>query len=317
MLCLLITTTLASKCSSQEGSETCLPNPSSDFDIKNEHNDQMFGEDSVTKLQNKILDPNDQLSQSPDMTKEDAKESWAFRTAGGFGYSFSFIFLSEIGDKTFLFVILYSTKMKPLKLLCLASLVLGGLHVSGVVLGNTIQLLFGTLLVQIITISTFFIMGIFLLYDVYTSEDEEDVESKLKEVEEEAHINKNSRKETSSTDYSSDEATNEKAQTALRLEENIIQKIINFFASPDSVKVVCTLLAFEMGDRSQISAFGLGAQYNFLVVAIAGACGHILATLLAIFSGKAIASYTTERAMNTIGGILFLFFSAYNALEHL
>jgi len=110
--------------------------------------------------------------------------------------------------------------------------------VSGVVLGNTIQLLFGTLLVQIITISTFFIMGIFLLYDVYTSEDEEDVESKLKEVEEEAHINKNSRKETSSTDYSSDEATNEKAQTALRLEENIIQKIINFFASPDSVKVV-------------------------------------------------------------------------------
>jgi len=77
----------------------------------------MSGEDSVTKLQNKILDQNDQLSQSPDMTKEDAKESWAFRTAGGFGYSFSFIFLSEIGDKTFLFVILYSTKMKPLKLL--------------------------------------------------------------------------------------------------------------------------------------------------------------------------------------------------------
>lgn len=157
-------------------------------------------------------------------------------------------------------------------------------------------------------------MGVFLLYDAYTSEEEEDIDSKLKEVQEEAHLE--SQKDPSSPKKSSKTPKNGKEKKIPKMEEGSIQKLVNFFASPDSVKVIWTLLAFEMGDRSQISAFGLGAQYNFVVVAIAGACGHILAASLAILSGKAIATYTTERSMNTIGGILFLFFSAYNALEH-
>mmetsp|Transcript_27512 Transcript_27512/g.27393 ORF Transcript_27512/g.27393 Transcript_27512/m.27393 type:complete len:246 (+) Transcript_27512:17-754(+) len=117
-------------------------------------------------------------------------ESWIYRLIGGFGYSFSFIFLSEIGDKTFLFVIIYSTRMNALKLFLLASLVLCSMHVVGVALGGTIQLLFSTFWIKMITIAAFFLFGVFLLYNAFTEEEEEeDYYVKIKEVEEEAHIN--------------------------------------------------------------------------------------------------------------------------------
>lgn len=42
----------------------------------------------------------------------------------GFGYSFTFIFMSEIGDKTFIFVMLYAAKMNGFLLTFVASFVL-------------------------------------------------------------------------------------------------------------------------------------------------------------------------------------------------
>ena len=79
-------------------------------------------------------------------------------------------------------------------------------------------------------------------------------------------------------------------------------------------KVICTIILSEMGDRSQIVAIGLAANYDFLIVAIAGSLGHFLALVLAIIFGKIISGYTTERCMNFVGGIMFLAFGVYTLL---
>lgn len=44
------------------------------------------------------------------------------KTMEGIGYSFLFIFMSEIGDKTFLFVVLYATRMNGMKLLIVSAI---------------------------------------------------------------------------------------------------------------------------------------------------------------------------------------------------
>ena len=71
-----------------------------------------------------------------------------------------------------------------------------------------------------------------------------------------------------------------------------------------------------MGDRSQISAVGLAAVYNFWIVAIAGSVGHIWAMFWAIVFGRVISSYTSEKCTNIAGGILFLIFSAYSIVVY-
>ena len=82
----------------------------------------------------------------------------------------------------------------------------------------------------------------------------------------------------------------------------------------ESCKVITTIICTEMGDRSQVSAIALAANYPFWIVAFAGSLGHILALILAILFGRAVSSYTTEKWMNIVGGVLFLIFSAYSIL---
>ena len=82
----------------------------------------------------------------------------------------------------------------------------------------------------------------------------------------------------------------------------------------ESMKVILTIFVTEIGDRSQISAVGLAAVYDFWTVALAGSTGHILATFMAIVFGRVISKYTTEKCINIAGVILFLVFSAYTFL---
>lgn len=63
----------------------------------------------------------------------------------------------------------------------------------------------------------------------------------------------------------------------------------------ESCKVITTIICTEMGDRSQVSAIALAANYPFWIVAFAGSLGHILALILAILFGRAVSSYTTEK----------------------
>lgn len=79
-------------------------------------------------------------------------------------------------------------------------------------------------------------------------------------------------------------------------------------------KVTWTILLSEMGDRSQIVAIGLAANYDFWVVAIAGSIGHFVAIILAIIFGKMVSACTTKRCMNFVGGVMFLIFGVYTFL---
>lgn len=84
----------------------------------------------------------------------------------------------------------------------------------------------------------------------------------------------------------------------------------------EGIRIILTIFCTEMGDRSQISAIALAAIYDFWVVSIGGSVGHMVALALAIMFGKAISSYTSEKCINIVGGILFLIFSAYSILVY-
>ena len=162
-------------------------------------------------------------------------------------------------------------------------------------------------------------------------EEEEDFEHKMHEIEIEM-ISEGSRelsieKEALSDDWDPEtqrlkEEENEDPESqdlkeitiTHQKKESFFHTIYKVLAFNQPMKIILTILVTEMGDRSQISAIGLAAQYPFWIVAFAGSIGHIFALILAILFGKAVSEYTTEKWINITGGILFLIFSAYSIL---
>ena len=86
--------------------------------------------------------------------------------------SFMFIFSSEIGDKTFILVILYATKLGSISVFLVSSAALVGMHLLSVLLGSVSQLLFSPFVLSVVTAVLFFVFGIALVYQGITEEGE-------------------------------------------------------------------------------------------------------------------------------------------------
>lgn len=98
--------------------------------------------------------------------------------------SFLFIFSSEIGDKTFILVILYATKLGSIPVFLISSGALVGMHLLSVLVGSVSQLLFTPFLLSVVTAALFFLFGIALVYSGITEEGES-FEKEFAEIEEE------------------------------------------------------------------------------------------------------------------------------------
>lgn len=224
-----------------------------------------------------------------DDSKDRKHKSWLHKTIEGLGYSFAFIFLSELGDKTFLFIVIYASRMNGLKLLIISSIGLCGMHVAATAVGNVFQYFLSEDILKMITVISFFIIGVVLIYMGITGEEESE-EERYREVEVEMI-------EKSSIKYSLDRSdkemlVDENNKSEGRKEKTKVSK--SWYAT-EAVFIIATIICTEMADRSQISAIMLAANYSFWIVSLAGSLGHILALIIAILFGKAVSHMTSEK----------------------
>ena len=78
--------------------------------------------------------------------------------------SFALIFVSEIGDKTFILVTIYAARMHWFKLFLVASFGMTTMHTLSTLLGAVFTLFVPKLWTQIVTICLFWIMGTIAIY---------------------------------------------------------------------------------------------------------------------------------------------------------
>lgn len=228
----------------------------------------------------------------------------------GLSYSFSMTFLAEIGDKTFIMIMIFVPKMNNIILFVASSMSLAMMHTLGALFGGLFQLFIDQYILAIISCLAFFLFGVLLIYQGKTMQ-EETIEEKIKEVEKE--MNQSMMSFEVEEEEGADKLVDGERQVRPHAHHkaNCFMRNCGCFFGNSFVKVFFLVTLSEMGDRSQITAIALATTYPVALVIIGGIVGHMMAMVLAVLAGRFVAEKVSESTITICGGILFIIFSVY------
>ena len=196
--------------------------------------------------------------------------------------SFLVIFLSEIADRTFILVLIYSLKMHWLPLVLTSLFAMYFMNLIAIVAGYTVILLVPRNLLDWIGFACFLVFGLFWVY--------EGMKMESKSVKEE---------------YDEEMQETENNYSLVNEEGNRNQKSVWWLCA----ELFGFLCVSEFGDKSEISTVTIAAVYNFYAVLVGTMIAYFFAIVIAAFLGHYIGQYLTEKMMSIIGGLLFVGFA--------
>ena len=88
-------------------------------------------------------------------------------------------------------------------------------------------------------------------------------------------------------------------------------KDLSFWERNQYITYFLLLMCQEWGDRSQVSAIALAANYGALGIIVGGGLAHCLCIMMALALGKMVEKALSESLLNLMGGLLFLTFGFY------
>jgi len=199
--------------------------------------------------------------------------------------SFLVIFLSEIADRTFILVLIYSLKMHWIPLILTSLFSMYFMNILAIVAGMTVILLIPRSLIDWIGFFCFLFFGIFWVYEGMG------MESKSVKEEYEEEMNENAANYNSLVNDEERNNNNDKSTWKLCLE------------------LFAFLCISEFGDKSEISTVTIAAVYNIYGVLLGTMIAYFFAIVIATFLGHVVGQYLTEKMMSITGGILFIGFA--------
>lgn len=226
---------------------------------------------------------------------------------------FSLIFISEIGDKTFILAMFFSLKIGAVITYITTAITLVSLNAFWLFVGASLNIILYKNVINWIAICLFFLFSIILLVEGLKKENKLLIDE-LHELEEEE---KTKEEELANTDEQSQallKNNNDKENNTVESKEVKTKKAVTF-------KVIwgysMSLILAEMGDKSQITAIAIAAVYDFKGVLMGSSAAFMLAALIAVSVGKIFSNYVTEKILTLIGSFLFFLYGVdglYNQL---
>ncbi len=196
-----------------------------------------------------------------------------------FFISFILVFVSELGDKTQLLVLSFSSKIKTFSILIGVAIGSFFSHGIAILFGSAIGNLDNPILHMVLSFITYISFIFFGILSFFNNESECKTGSKG------------------------------------------ITKIISNLKLGYILIIAISIVVGELGDKTFLASLGLGIEYaNCKIPLILGAImGMVISDFLAILLGKFLSNKISEKSMNIISGIIFLFFGCFgfvNVLIH-
>lgn len=193
--------------------------------------------------------------------------------------AFSMVFFAELGDKTQLLVLSFSTKNRAYKILLGVAL--------GTFFSHGIAILFGSQLasfsqasfqfyLKLFTYFSFILFGIIGFLPKYNSDSSNDSNNKL----------------------------------------SFFNKLYHLHLGVIGI-VSISIVIGELGDKTFLASLGLGLEYPLykLPLICGSILGMVLSNLLAIFCGKFLSHYLKPSVISLFSNIIFLVFGIFGLLD--
>ncbi|KAJ2745808.1 GCR1-dependent translation factor 1 [Coemansia sp. BCRC 34301] len=241
------------------------------------------------------------------------------------------IFVSEIGDKTFLIAAILAMTNPRLTIFLAACSALWLMSILSAFLGHAVVTFIPMSWVSIAAAVMFLVFGVKLLQEAREMDGSEiakemhSVEAELSEKDAAAKSQAAMEAGESGESFNVNvgdaggscvaEAAGE-CSTGSALSS--LKNLLGLLLSPVFVETFVLVFLAEWGDRSQLATIALGAARNVYGVAAGTILGHTCCTGVAVVGGQLLASRISVKKVTYAGGVLFIVFAVlygYEALD--
>ena len=234
-----------------------------------------------------------------------------------FVYSFSFVFITDLTDKSIFLIILLSQKLPSLILFIVSLFSVLLMNYLSILVGCYIPKIISLLYLKIIACVIFIVFGVLSIIESFKKENKvKDLIDKTKKELYESEENDNYilMNEDSETNY---ESTTELKYPSLVKTNSIISEISinnNNNIKNDEVNfglilvLIFMLCLSDFGDKSQITVITMAAIYDLYGILLGSTLALLGTVTLAVLFGNWICDKISPKILFLLGGIIFLIF---------
>lgn len=260
--------------------------------------------------------------------------------------SFFLTLAAEIGDRTFILLIILTHRTSAITVLLASVLAELGMNIIAMILGFAIDILLYKNIIDYIGIIIFMIFGLWLLIKNLFSPDEKDSKSfdedlkslndkntfipmtkinsdrKLETIFEDNNedkegdkelndnlLNNNEQKDTENIKVGEDNQEDEGDDDTNLINNQIQKPRPTEFDSTYFWAIISSMAIAECGDRTQFTSMSMAALFDFKGVFIGSGSALILTCVLGVFLGEYVIKHLKERVINCLLGLIFVFYS--------
>ncbi|KAJ1677816.1 GCR1-dependent translation factor 1 [Spiromyces aspiralis] len=239
------------------------------------------------------------------------------------------IFVSEIGDKTFLIAAIMAMQNSRMLIFSAACAALWLMSVLSAFLGRAVVNVVPHMWVSVLAAVMFWVFGAKMLKEAYDMGDDEiyqELEEVTAELDEKNLVREQRELEGGSVANSEKQMpTNAVAVDSLGGRDGddgghptrkgraccwskSARNLMGLLLSPMFVETFVLIFLAEWGDRSQLATIALGAAKNVWGVVVGTIVGHTICTGAAVLGGRLLATRISVKKVTYAGGILFVIF---------
>lgn len=246
--------------------------------------------------------------------------------------SLLFTLFAELGDKTFIMLIILQTKTNKTTIFFASLIVEILMNILSMFLGRGIEMLLYKNLIDYLGMIIFILYGLWLLGENITKNGQTFFEDLKPILDEKGEIKKDKSKIKNSEplDVIYEEPTNEKIEETDPLKSGIemqdmTEALLNSKICNKKIKkedkdeqdngvidlkyfwaIMTTMMITECGDRTQFSSMAMAALYNFYGVLVGSCSALFISIILGVYLGTKICKILNEKGLNIILGFVLL-----------